>query len=76
MATLRVRLQGDLGNITLDALITALRETQAILEELDTAISGEKKGSLDWVVAGLREGSAELAISLGLVLRTETVARR
>ncbi len=63
MATLRVRLQGDLGNITLDALITALRETQAILEELDTAISGEKKGSLDWVVAGLREGSAELAIS-------------
>ena len=63
MATLRVRLQGDLGNITLEALLSALRDTQAILIELDTAISGRKGGTLDWVVAGLREGSAELAIS-------------
>ena len=63
MATLRVRLQGDLGNITHEALLSALRDTQAILIELDTAISGRKGGTLDWVVAGLREGSAELAIS-------------
>lgn len=59
---MQVRLTGDLGTISVLALRDVLSSTVALLNELDPSIG---RGDLhrDWVVTGLAEGSACVAIA-------------
>lgn len=63
MATVRVEIQGRRGEITLDAFLAAVGSAKRILNDLDSAISHEAKGSLDWVVADLSMGSLNIALA-------------
>ncbi len=56
--TLRIVLEGNLGDITVEALIRALDGTVAILNQLDVVTAGQSMPSLTWYVTGLTEGSA------------------
>lgn len=62
MATLLLEVRGDPRNITLRGFLLALEKWVKVLADLDSAISGEPQGSLDWFVADLSTGS--LAVEL------------
>ena len=57
MATLRLQIKGQKGRISLLTFLTATASTLRMLEELDLAISGVPKGSLEWFVTDLSMGS-------------------
>lgn len=57
MATLRLRITGQPRNITVRGFVAAIDNWLRILGDLDSAISGEPQGSLDWFVADLSKGS-------------------
>ena len=57
MATLRLRITGEPRNITVRGFLAAIDNWLKILGDLDSAISGEPQGSLDWFVADLSKGS-------------------
>lgn len=60
--TLRIVLEGHLGEITAEALIRALDGTVAILNQLDVVTAGQSAPSLTWYVTGLHEGSATIEL--------------
>jgi hypothetical protein len=62
MAHLRFEIKGKPGSITLRAFQTAVESWMGILNDLDAGISGQKGGSLDWVVTDLSMGSLALEI--------------
>lgn len=57
MATIRLKIQGNLGTISLRTLVASIDNELSILSDLDSAISGKRKPTLDWVVTGLEAGS-------------------
>jgi hypothetical protein len=57
MATLHLQLQGEPRGITIDAFVTAVTNWFKVVTDIDTAISGQPGGSLEWVVANLATGS-------------------
>ncbi len=63
MATIRLQIDGPPGTIPVEAFLAAARYELAILRDLDAAISGLPKGSLQWVVKDLRIGSTILDVS-------------
>jgi hypothetical protein len=62
MAALHMVIQGRPREITLYAFLTAIENVQQMLADLDSAISEEPHGSLDWVVADLSMGSLSIAL--------------
>lgn len=60
MATIRLKLEGEAGTIPVQAFLDAVENQVKILQDLDAAISGEPKGTLEWFVADLRRGSLEV----------------
>lgn len=63
MAKLLLTVKGELGRITLDSFLTVLNNSFGILKDLDSAISLQPKGSLDWIITDLHVGS--LAVEVG-----------
>lgn len=63
MATLRITLRGSLGQISAKSLAAVLNRSLDILRDLDLRLSEQRGGSLDWVIAGVGEGS--LYVDLG-----------
>ncbi|MCJ7509957.1 MAG: hypothetical protein MUP14_03605 [Dehalococcoidia bacterium] len=62
MATLALRISGEPRNITVRGFLSALDSWLKILGDLDSAISGEPQGSLDWFVVGLSTGSLAVEV--------------
>ena len=62
MAPLRLRIVGELGQISLRGFLTALDSTLSVLRDLDSGVSREPSGSLDWVVTNLSVGSLCLEV--------------
>jgi hypothetical protein len=57
MASLHLRITGEPRNITVRGFLAAIDNWLKILGDLDSAISGEPQGSLEWFVADLSKGS-------------------
>lgn len=57
MASIRLKIKGEKGKISLHSLLTGIQCELGILHDLDVAVSREVKGSLDWVVTDLRMSS-------------------
>jgi hypothetical protein len=62
MSTIRIRLQGELGEITLSALGDALHHMLKIIGDLDYALSRKRGGEKEWVVTDLSPGSLCVAV--------------
>jgi hypothetical protein len=62
MSRLRLRIQGEPGEIALANFAGILTRASLILGDLDSAISENPKGSLRWYIADLKIGSAEALI--------------
>jgi hypothetical protein len=62
MSRLRLRIEGEHGQVTLRVFADVLNRARYILSDLDSAISEEPKGSLEWYIDDLRTGSAEAVI--------------
>lgn len=61
MATVRLKIEGSLGTISLRDLLTGIQNELSILADLDFAVSGKLKPTLDWVITGLEAGSVCLS---------------
>lgn len=57
MAKLRFQVKGEIGNITLRGFLFAVESAFGMLVDYDIAISGESRGSLDWVITNVSTGS-------------------
>ncbi len=62
MAQVHLTIQGSLGIISLRTLVAALESELQMLRDLDAGISGEKRGTLDWVVSKVEDGSIEVGV--------------
>jgi len=62
MASIKLKIEGEKGKISLHSLITGLQCQLGILQDLDVAVSGEANGSLDWVVIDLQLSSLAVAV--------------
>ena len=71
MARVMLKVQGMSGEISLDTFLLTLGESLSILKELDRVVSREAKGTLKWVVSGLREGSAVVEAESRVVIGEE-----
>lgn len=60
LATVRLKLEGEPKSIPLRVFLTAIQNELKILSDLDTAISGEPNGTLDWFVTEMRVASLEV----------------
>ena len=57
MARLRLTVHGDVRSISVDSFVSTIRHSLGILEELDRALSHQRRGTLQWVVSSLGIGS-------------------
>ena len=71
MARVTLAVQGKLGDMSLDSFLRVLKESHAILAELDRAVSQQRNGTLRWVVSGLSTGSVVVEAE-SRVIRGET----
>jgi hypothetical protein len=62
MTALRLHVEGEHNDVTLSAFVDVLRGAQLILRELDSAISGNPKGKLEWKIVELGIASADAVI--------------
>lgn len=53
MTGVRVEIEGERGTISAAGFLEALRSSLRILAELDSGISGQPRGTLDWVITDL-----------------------
>lgn len=67
MATLKFEVKGELGSITLRGFLDTVENAFKILIDYDQAISGEPKGSTEWVITNVSTGS--------LCIETEPISR-
>jgi hypothetical protein len=58
MSRVRLKLEGEPGQIPLRAFVDILNRARYILSDLDSAISENPRGSLEWYIADLGIGSA------------------
>jgi len=61
VAQLRFELKGEPSSIGLKAFATAVSNWLRVLADIDSAISGEPNGSLEWVVSDLKIGSLSIS---------------
>ncbi len=57
MASLRFEIRGEFGSLTLRALQAAVELNLRMLSDYDRGLSGERRGSLSWVVTDVSTGS-------------------
>lgn len=57
MANLKFSLEGKPESITVDAFVVAVSNWLKILKEVDSALSGQSAGSVDWFVSNLATSS-------------------
>jgi hypothetical protein len=62
MATLRLEITGEPRNITVRGFVSAVENWMKVLDDLDSAISHEPQGSLDWFVVDLCVGSLAVEV--------------
>lgn len=62
MAGLILRLEGEPKTIYMSAFLTAVNSWVKMLADLDSGISGQAKGTLDWIVSDLATGSLQVAV--------------
>jgi hypothetical protein len=62
MTALRLHVEGEHNDVALDAFVDVLKRAQLILRELDSAISGNPRGKLDWKIVELGINSADAVI--------------
>ncbi len=62
MANLVLTVKGKPGTISLESFLTVIDSSFEILKDLDTAISGQPQGSLDWVIKNIYPGSVGIEI--------------
>lgn len=67
MATLRITIRGTLGQISASSFEAVLHHSLRILRDLDRRISEERRGTLQWVVSGLGEGSGFLDLTTRVI---------
>jgi hypothetical protein len=58
VSRVRLRIEGEEGQVTLRAFVDILNRARYILSDLDSAISENPRGALEWFVADLAVGSA------------------
>lgn len=63
MATLQVSVRGQMGQMSVTSFVAILQRSVKVLQDLDRRISGERRGTVDWVINRVREGSVELEIA-------------
>lgn len=66
MAALRIEIKGPVGRISLRTFLGTIRNTFAILAELDSAMSGRPEGTMEWVVSDLSMGSIVVEVQSSL----------
>lgn len=59
---LDLTIEGEIGRISFETFATVIRNSFDILTNLDSAISSQPRGSLDWFVAGVSFGSLVVSI--------------
>ncbi len=62
MAKLVLTIKGMLGTISLESFLTVIDSSFAILKDLDSAISQQPQGSLDWMVESVYASSIGIGI--------------
>lgn len=62
MSHLLLRIEGEHGQVRLHDFVEILNRAKLILSDLDSAISQEPHGSLDWFITDLKVGSAEATV--------------
>jgi len=62
MAKLVLTVKGMPGTISLDSFLTVINNSFGMLKDLDSAISLQPKGSLDWIIADIHIGSLSVEI--------------
>lgn len=63
MASVRLEIKGQPESISLRSFLAAVNSLSRVLSDLDAAVSGEPRGSLDWVVSRLGMGSLEVDVT-------------
>ncbi len=63
MATLRITVKGNLGQISATYFAVIIQRSIKILHSLDKRLSQKKGGTLQWVIAGLGEGSGHIDLA-------------
>lgn len=58
MTRVRLKIDGEHGDVTLRSFVDILKRAQLILGDLDSAISEDPRGSLEWYITDLEVGSA------------------
>jgi hypothetical protein len=62
VTALRLHVEGEHNDVALDAFVDVLKRAQLVLRELDSAISGNPRGKLNWKIVELGINSADAVI--------------
>ncbi|MFN0071892.1 MAG: hypothetical protein ACKVVP_10440 [Chloroflexota bacterium] len=62
MSGLRITIEGVLGEISVRSFLASVDHALRIADDLDQGISGEHRGSLDWVIRDLEMGSLVVTV--------------
>jgi hypothetical protein len=73
---LELKVEGKPGEISLESFSTVIKNAFDILTNLDSAISAEPRGSLDWFVTEVAYGSLVVTIEARPRARLDGVSRR
>ena len=63
MATLQVSVKGEMGLLSATSFIVILQRSLQILQDLDRRMSEEWRGTVDWVINHVREGSIDVELA-------------
>lgn len=58
MSRLQLRIEGEQGQITLEAFVQVLNRARLVIEDIDSAVSEQPRGAFEWVITDLAMGSA------------------
>ena len=62
MAIVRLKIEGDIGTISLRTLLSAIQSELSVLADLDLAVSRGSKPTIDWLVTKLETSSLAVEI--------------
>ena len=63
MATLQVKVKGEIGQLSASSFAAILRRSLDVLQDLDRRMSETSRGTVDWVISRIVEGSINLDIT-------------
>ena len=63
MATLQVKVKGEIGQLSASSFAAILRRSLDVLQDLDRRMSETSRGTVDWVISRIGEGSINLDIT-------------